>query len=184
MTTRFNRAILFTVLGMVSLVFIGCPALKKETKPTDNSKGAAAVTSAEGTSAPSGETIGTEWTTLGEVKEAYFDFDKTDLGSGALGTLKGNTAVLKRIPRSVQVIVEGYCDERGTIEYNVALGQRRANAVKDYYAHAGIDRSRIQTISYGKERPTCSDSTEECWARNRRGVTRVRNSEPVAVNPE
>ncbi len=104
------------------------------------------------------------------------------MGASAFGTLKDNVATLKKLPGSVQVIVEGYCDERGTIEYNVALGQRRADAVKTYYAHAGIPRSRLSTISYGKERPVCSDSTEECWARNRLGATRVRSDEPVTVN--
>jgi peptidoglycan-associated lipoprotein len=129
-----------------------------------------------------GETIGPEWTTLSEVKEIYFDYDKADLNSQALATLKDNVAVIQKVPDSAQVIVEGYCDERGTIEYNVALGQRRADAAKNYYSHAGLSKSRLSTISYGKERPVCTESTEDCWSRNRRDVTRFKSDTPVNVN--
>jgi peptidoglycan-associated lipoprotein len=69
------------------------------------------------------------------------------------------------------VTIEGHCDERGTREYNLALGERRANSVANYLTALGIDKSRISTISYGKERPICTDSNEACWSQNRRGVT-------------
>ena len=169
------------------MVLIGCTSATKETKKSEESKKSSEVSQPAQPaqpvqSAPTAETIQKEWTSLSELKDVNFDFDKAELGSGALSTLKGNAASLKKLPSGVQVIVEGYCDERGTIEYNVALGQRRADAVKTYYAHAGIPRSRLSTISYGKERPLCSDSTEECWARNRRGVTRVRSDQPVTVD--
>jgi peptidoglycan-associated lipoprotein len=69
------------------------------------------------------------------------------------------------------VTIQGNCDERGTREYNLALGARRANAVKEYLVSLGISAGRVDTISYGKERPVCTESTEDCWAQNRRGVT-------------
>jgi peptidoglycan-associated lipoprotein len=71
------------------------------------------------------------------------------------------------------VTVEGNCDERGTREYNLALGARRANAAKEYLVSLGVSAARIDTISYGKERPTCTESTESCWAQNRRDVTTI-----------
>ncbi|HEX3654000.1 MAG TPA: peptidoglycan-associated lipoprotein Pal [Rhizomicrobium sp.] len=73
----------------------------------------------------------------------------------------------------VRVTVEGHCDERGTREYNLALGARRANAVKEYLVSVGVSAARVDTISYGKERPICTQSSEDCWAQNRRGVTTV-----------
>jgi peptidoglycan-associated lipoprotein len=184
MKASLRRSVFLAAMGAVSVALVGCSTAKKEVKkevqkPEETS---APQETQEKSGGPASQIIGTDWTTLTRAREVYFDFDKADLGSAALGVLKANAAALKKTPRSVQVIVEGYCDERGTIEYNVALGQRRANAVKDYYAHAGVNRSRIQTISYGKERPVCSDATEECWARNRRGVTKVRSDEPVTVN--
>jgi len=71
------------------------------------------------------------------------------------------------------ISIEGHCDSRGSGEYNLALGSRRANAVKEYLVSLGVSASRIDTISYGKEHPICSESTEDCWAQNRRGVTSV-----------
>ena len=86
--------------------------------------------------------------------------------------LQRQAAWLARYP-SVRVNIEGNCDERGTREYNLALGARRANAVKEYLVSLGVAASRVETISYGKERPICSESTESCWAQNRRGVTAI-----------
>ena len=79
---------------------------------------------------------------------------------------------LSKYPR-VRVTIEGHCDERGTREYNLALGARRANAVKEYLASQGVAAGRMETISYGKERPICTESNEACWAQNRRGVTSI-----------
>ncbi len=79
---------------------------------------------------------------------------------------------LNKYPR-VRVRIEGHCDERGTREYNLALGARRANAVKEYLAGEGVAVGRIDTISYGKERPICTESNEACWSQNRRGVTTI-----------
>ena len=88
-------------------------------------------------------------------------------------TLLGRQAQwLAKYP-SVRVSVEGHCDERGTREYNLALGARRANAVKEYLVSQGVSAARVETVSYGKERPICTQSDEACWAQNRRGVTTI-----------
>jgi len=106
-----------------------------------------------------------------------FGFDKYDLSPEAQATLERQAAWLRQYP-SVTVSVEGHCDERGTREYNLALGERRANSVKNYLVALGVDQNRIQTISYGKERPAVSGSNEEAWAQNRRAVTVVSGGAP------
>ncbi len=100
----------------------------------------------------------------------FFDLDKYNLKPEAQATLKKQAAWLKTYP-NVTITVEGHADERGTREYNLALGERRANAVRDYLADLGIARNRIKTISYGKERPVALGHTEEAWAQNRRAVS-------------
>jgi len=101
-----------------------------------------------------------------------FGFDKYDLSPEAQATLERQAAWLRQYP-SVTVSVEGHCDERGTREYNLALGERRANSVKNYLVALGVDPNRIQTISYGKERPAVPGSDEAAWAQNRRDVTAI-----------
>ncbi|MBT5267697.1 MAG: peptidoglycan-associated lipoprotein Pal [Rhodospirillaceae bacterium] len=100
----------------------------------------------------------------------YFGFDQYDLTADARTTLERQAFWLRKYP-SKTITVEGHCDERGTREYNLALGERRANAVKDYLLALGIDGSRVKTLSYGKERPVAFGSNEEAWGLNRRGVT-------------
>ncbi len=102
----------------------------------------------------------------------YFGFDRYDLTAEAQAQLQKEAAWLQKYPQHT-VTVEGHCDERGTREYNLALGERRANSVSNYLTALGIDKSRISTISYGKERPICTDSNESCYSQNRRGVTAV-----------
>jgi len=99
----------------------------------------------------------------------FFATDRSDLSEEARETLRQQTEWLMEFP-SVTVTIEGHCDERGTREYNLALGERRANAVKDYLVALGIAPSRITTISYGKERPAVLGSDPEAWAQNRRAV--------------
>ncbi len=100
----------------------------------------------------------------------FFAFDKSDLSADARRTLERQAAWLRQWSNQ-RLTVEGHCDERGTREYNLALGERRANAVKDYLAAQGIPASRLSTISYGKERPVVLGSNEAAWAQNRRGVS-------------
>jgi peptidoglycan-associated lipoprotein len=102
----------------------------------------------------------------------HFAFDKYNVQDTDKSTLDKQAAWLQRYP-SVRVTVEGHCDERGTREYNLALGARRANAVKEYLVSQGVSAARIETVSYGKERPICTESNESCWAQNRRGVTTI-----------
>jgi peptidoglycan-associated lipoprotein len=110
-----------------------------------------------------------ELNSKGYLNAAYFDYDKADLRDDARATLAGNADWLKKYP-SIQVLIEGHCDERGTSAYNLALGDRRANAARDYLASLGVDAMRIKTVSYGKERPGCTESTEACWQKNRRAA--------------
>ena len=101
------------------------------------------------------------------LKDIHFDFDKYDIRPGDAEILKENAALLAKIP-DVKIQIEGHCDERGTVEYNLALGVRRANSAKDYLISLGIPEKRLSTISYGKERPLDSGHNEEAWAKNRR----------------
>ncbi|MFA7262365.1 MAG: peptidoglycan-associated lipoprotein Pal [Caulobacter sp.] len=100
----------------------------------------------------------------------YFDLDRYDVRSDAMPVLDAQAAWLRQYP-NVRVRIEGNCDERGTREYNLALGARRANAVRDYLASRGVASSRITTLSWGKERPIDPGSSEDAWARNRNGHT-------------
>ena len=97
----------------------------------------------------------------------YFDFDKYNLRSDAVSDLKNNYEVLKQ-NQDVRVQIEGHCDERGTVEYNLALGEKRARSARDYLVNLGIPANRISIISYGKEKPVAFGSNEDAWAKNRR----------------
>jgi len=101
------------------------------------------------------------------LKDIHFEFDKYDIRSVDEAILKENAAFLKNNPR-MKIQVEGHCDERGTVEYNLALGERRANNTKKYLVSLGIPSDRISTISYGKEKPFDKGHHEEAWAKNRR----------------
>jgi peptidoglycan-associated lipoprotein len=104
------------------------------------------------------------------LKDIRFEFDKYDIRPGDAAILKENAAVLKKYHK-VKIQVEGHCDERGTNEYNLALGERRANSTKNYLLSLGVSPERISTISYGEERPVDPGHTEEAWAKNRRAHT-------------
>ena len=107
----------------------------------------------------------------------FFDYDKFNVKSDARATLEKQAAWLKK-HSGLSITVEGHADERGTREYNLALGERRANSAKDYLIALGIGSGRIKTISYGKERPVALGSNEEAWAQNRRAVTTVTGGTP------
>ena len=102
------------------------------------------------------------------VRDVYFDYDKSDVRDDQKQTLADAASFLKT-NSSVKFSIEGHCDERGSEEYNLGLGDRRANAVKNYLISLGIDAGRINPISYGKERPQCREATEDCYQKNRRG---------------
>ena len=105
---------------------------------------------------------------LKEVRDAYFDYDSAEIRPDTREALQKTATFLKGYP-SIRVTVEGHCDERGSTEYNLALGDRRANAVKQYLVNLGIPAANLNTVSYGKEKPFCMESTEVCWQKNRRG---------------
>jgi peptidoglycan-associated lipoprotein len=102
------------------------------------------------------------------VKDVYFEYDKSDVRADQQVSLQADVQFLSQHP-NVNFIIEGHCDERGSTEYNIALGDKRATAVKNALVAAGVNASRIKTISYGKEKPFCTESNEACWQQNRRG---------------
>jgi len=103
-----------------------------------------------------------------EVRDAYFDYDKANIRADAEQALRKTAEFLKKYPEA-KVVVEGHCDERGSTEYNLALGDRRAAVVKEYLVNLGVPAGSINTVSYGKEKPFCMESSEACWQQNRRG---------------
>jgi peptidoglycan-associated lipoprotein len=111
----------------------------------------------------------------------FFSFDSSNLDDTARSVLQKQAAWLNRY-RNVTLQVQGNCDERGTREYNIALGARRAASVREYLVALGVAPSRVDTLSYGKERPVCTESTESCWAQNRRAVSVISGeATPVAM---
>jgi peptidoglycan-associated lipoprotein len=102
-----------------------------------------------------------------EIRDIYFDFDRYDIRQEDIPTLKKIASVLQKYPK-LKVIIEGHCDERGTNEYNFALGQKRANSAKQYLISLGVSSSKMEIISYGEEKPLCTEQNEGCWQKNRR----------------
>ena len=104
---------------------------------------------------------------LGLLDAIHFDLDKSDIRESDRAVLAKNAETLKKFD-FIKVTVEGHCDERGSVEYNLALGERRARAAYDYLVSLGVPADRLRTVSYGKEIPLCTESNEDCWQRNRR----------------
>jgi len=108
---------------------------------------------------------------LAKIEDAYFDYDKASLRSDALKALQADSAELRDILKdypSYKLTIEGHCDERGSAEYNMALGDKRAESAKDYLVQVGIPAAQLNVVSYGKQRPVCEEHDEACWQRNRR----------------
>jgi peptidoglycan-associated lipoprotein len=129
--------------------------------------GAGAATATPSTAAPAARPSPAEFTATENLRDVYFDFDKYDIRPPDAKTLDTNATWLKSNPNHL-VLIEGHCDERGTNEYNLALGERRAKSTMNYLVSQGIQASRITIISYGEERPVCTQKNDECWAKNRR----------------
>ena len=108
----------------------------------------------------------------GDFRTVHFDFDKYDIRGDARSILTENAEYLKKNPK-MEAQVEGHCDERGSTEYNLALGQRRANATKAYLVNLGVESSRVSTVSYGEERPVDAGHDEPAWDKNRRAEFRI-----------
>ena len=180
MKRRFSALTIVALLGMVALSFsVACkkkaPTTAPEARPPVTSKPPETNVAPPPKPAPPSDVESADITNLdieslnkkGYLTDAFFDYDQSDLREDARSTLATDAQWLKKHP-SVQVLIEGHCDERGTAAYNLALGDRRANAAKEYLVSLGIDASRLRTISYGKERPFCTESSESCWQKNRR----------------
>ena len=106
-------------------------------------------------------------TALGEIEDVFFDYNKSAVRDDFRTILEKNASILKA-NKAVSVVIEGHCDERGTSEYNIGLGESRASAVKNYLVNSGIDAGRISIVSYGEEKPFCAERNEDCWQKNRR----------------
>ena len=125
--------------------------------------GAAATAAPASTARPSLK----EFTAVAALKDVFFEFDKYDIRGEDAKTLDANATWLKANAENL-VLIEGHCDERGTNEYNLALGERRAKAAMNYLVSQGVQANRITIISYGEERPLCNEKNESCWSKNRR----------------
>jgi len=175
---------IFILILCLGLILIGCPkktvvkeepSIKKESEQTREMKPKEEQGAKEfEKSLVAKKEPGIEGEVLESklLKDIHFDFDKYNIRRGDAEILKGNAAFLKKDPK-IMIQIEGHCDERGTVEYNLALGERRANNTKKYLVSLGVSADRISTISYGKEKPLDPGHNEEAWAKNRRAHTVV-----------
>ncbi len=160
--------------AVLSLALLaGCQSGSEENNlPTDPAM-ANANTNANSSDAPTGDplaALNSELTRVGD--RVHFALDRYDLSPEAEATLQRQAALLQTF-QPASITIEGHADERGTREYNLALGERRADTVRNYLIALGVAGDRISVTSYGKERPECAETAESCWAQNRRGVTVV-----------
>lgn len=164
----------FFAAALAAVVILsGCSSLQKKKSSAAGAGGAAATAPA----VPQGEqqeaSLRSKTYELDpEIKSVYFDLDSYRFSDETLAILKANAAKLKE-KSGTAILIEGHADDRGTIAYNLALGQERAQAVKEYYISLGIPLSRMSTISYGELKPVCSQEDEACWRQNRRADTKV-----------
>ncbi len=166
------RGKLFSLLAVLVLV-TACETTPEGSGEATSDGGSTASTDTSGGDAVSGPIPGSQEDLVVNVGDrVFFDFDMYDLTADAQATLTRQAEWLQQYP-DVAITVEGHADERGTREYNLALGDRRANAVKNFLVALGVDGNRLATISYGKERPAIEGSNEAAWSQNRRGVTAV-----------
>ena len=181
MSPRQMRLTVFPLL-MLTIFLAGCPK-----RPATSPVAAPAPTGAPGPAAPSPGRVETqpsgpvtggpgtrmtppmpqEFKAIEALKDIHFDFDKYDIRPADAKILDENAKWMKVNPNYL-ILVEGHCDERGTNEYNMALGERRAKAAMNYLVAQGVTAARITTISYGEERPLCTEHNETCWTKNRR----------------
>ncbi|MDX8406107.1 MAG: peptidoglycan-associated lipoprotein Pal [Mariprofundus sp.] len=157
-TTRSTKQIFIVALASAALLFAGCS--KKVEVTSDSDAMAKPVAQTQPVQAPA--------VAQPSTNAVYFAFDQSDLDAAARATLDGY-AVWLNANNTRNITVEGNCDERGSREYNLALGQRRADSVRDYLAGNGVSAARVDTVSFGEERPVCKGTGEACWAQNRRG---------------
>ncbi len=160
---------------MVLLVLSGCARNKEAVKaeatgPSAEEQAATAATGVQESNVPTEEIQPIQ---PKQLSDAFFAYDRFDLSPEARSILADNAAWMENHP-GTKVMIEGHCDDRGSNEYNLALGDRRAKSAYNYLINLGVAADRISTISYGEEKPVCTDSTEACWAKNRRAHFRTR----------
>jgi peptidoglycan-associated lipoprotein len=176
--SRTRSLALASLVLLAPVVLTGCPKKKPQPAPAS----APVAVTAPVAPAPTGPSEGDPIETpldgdlvaanehayrAGLLGDVYFDFDQANLREDARARLARNAEFLRSRPEFV-VQVEGHCDERGTNDYNLALGERRAQAVRDYLTQLGVAATRLRSVSFGEERPSCTQSDESCWQRNRR----------------
>lgn len=177
-------ALLYGTMFFAFLALTGCPTPATTKPETPSAAGPSAAQKAPASRpAPPSSSLGAAQRGTapagGPLKDISFDFDKYDLRADARDILKANAGWLKANP-SARVEIEGHCDERGTNEYNLALGAKRAQAARDYLATLGIAKDRLSTISYGEELPVCKEQNEGCWQKNRRARFVVVSARPAS----
>lgn len=164
-----NRGFLsITILALFVISFTGCPK-KQAIKSEDQAAQTPAVTEPAKPPAEDKATV-----VPVEFRTVYFDLDSYDIRPDAKPLLAEAARLMRQYPQ-ISLRLEGHCDERGTAEYNLALGEKRANAVRDYLVGLGVERSRLSTVSFGKERPADLGHDEAAWAKNRRVEFRAEN---------
>jgi peptidoglycan-associated lipoprotein len=167
---KYKRTIYLLVMILVGLFALwGCPKKAEVASAPEAQKEAVTAPAPAPVAAPEVKPEAKETAAVAEtgLKPVYFDFDRSFIRDDARPVLQADAEWLKANLK-VNVRIEGNCDERGTIEYNLALGQRRAASVKKYLTDLGVSSGRISLISYGKEKPVCPDHDETCWQKNRR----------------
>ncbi len=156
------------VFGVLTISLSACP--KKQAVKKTPDEDASSQDDVESTEL---DLHGKDFVTVPELQTIRFEYDSSELKDEARNILARNAEYLKKNP-GVQVLCEGHTDERGTVGYNLTLGQKRAQSVRQYYASLGLSQKQIGSLSYGKEKPACIDTGEDCWSQNRRVETKAR----------
>ncbi len=165
----------FAAVAAFGLLATACATPQPEPEPEPETRDPIVDTMPDPDPQPAGPVPGSlEDFEVNAGDRVFYGFDQYTLTNEARATLRRQAAWLSSYP-GVRILVAGNADERGTREYNLALGARRANAARDYLVSQGVDPSRVETVSYGKENPVCRQSTEECWTRNRNATTVIQS---------
>ncbi|MHB8109115.1 MAG: OmpA family protein [Syntrophorhabdaceae bacterium] len=175
------KRIIFLLI-VLSLVFVGCAQKTVQTAPPVTTTGTqeralsdqerARISEEELARAERDRLLREQERLAGILKDVYFEFDSYAVSSSEIPKIEGVSSFMKQ-DRGIRMVIEGHCDERGTVDYNLALGQKRAESVKDYLVKMGIEGNRVRTISYGKEIPAETGQTEDAWAKNRRAHFKI-----------
>jgi len=164
-----KRITMLMLIGLVAVALVGCPGPRP---PIEDQTTTPKTTEETTPTPPPPAPAPTPKLQESQFQTVYFDFDKYNLRSDARTALDANYNLLKEFPDAI-VQIEGHCDERGTVEYNLSLGEKRAKAAQDYLIGLGINANRLSIISYGKERPVDRGNNEAAWAKNRRCEFRI-----------